>query len=352
MKKETLFNPYYVAIPIVLGLLVIAGMFWKEFDPEIFASIKPDAQMWAGIALAALFMVCQNLALTQRFKILVGRKLSWKQVFRVNMLCEFTSAATPSAVGGSSLIAVYLHKEGLTGGEGTAVMIANLFLDELFLSLACIGVLLLFPVDMLFVGNAAFDTGVQVVFMGVLAVVCVWTLILYVALFHKAQWVSRMLLALFSLPFLRRWKPAVMKLGEDLIASSRALSCRSFGFWLKCFGVTAWAWCSRYWVVNALLFAFSTGGDHFLAFARQLVIWMVLVVTPTPGGSGFGEYMFKVYYGDFFPLAGMAVIAAFIWRLITYYSYLIIGVCILPNWVNSVFGKKHEYVEPDKLVKN
>lgn len=48
------------------------------------------------------------------------------------MLCEFTSAATPSAVGGSSLIAVYLHKEGLTGGEGTSIMIANLFLDELF----------------------------------------------------------------------------------------------------------------------------------------------------------------------------------------------------------------------------
>lgn len=340
MKKETLFNPYYVAVPIVLGLLVIAGMFWKEFDPRIFAAIKPDAQMWAGIVLAALCMVCQNLALTQRFKILVGKKLSWKQVFRVNMLCEFTSAATPSAVGGSSLIAVYLHKEGLAGGEGTAVMIANLFLDEFFLSLACVVVLLLFPMDILFMGNAAFDTGVQIVFMAVLAVVCVWTLILYVALFHKAQWISRLLLALFSLPFLRRWKPGVVKLGEDLITSSRELSCRSFGFWLKCFGMTAWAWCSRYWVVNALLFAFSSGGDHFLAFARQLVIWMVLVVTPTPGGSGFGEYMFNVYYGDFFPFTGTAVIAAFVWRLITYYSYLIIGVCILPNWVNSVFGKK------------
>ena len=77
MKKETLFNPYYVAVPIVLGLLVIAGMFWKEFDPGIFTAIKPDAQMWAGIVLAALCMICQNLALTQRFKILVGKKLSW-----------------------------------------------------------------------------------------------------------------------------------------------------------------------------------------------------------------------------------------------------------------------------------
>lgn len=340
MKKETLFSPYYVALPIILGLAAIGGMFWKEFNPSMFASLKPNAQMWYGIVLAALFMVCQNLALTQRFKILVGKKLSWKQVFRVNMLCEFTSAATPSAVGGSSLIAVYLHKEGLTGGEGTSIMIANLFLDELFLAFACLAILAIFPTDVLFMNNAAFDTGVQIIFITVLALVCLWTLILYVALFHKASWVSHVLTTLFSLPLLRRWKSNIEKLGNDLVTSSREISKRSFGFWLKCFLITAWAWCSRYWVVNALLFAFSTSGDHLLAFARQLIIWMILVVTPTPGGSGFGEYMFKVYYGDFFTAAGTALIAAFIWRLITYYSYLIIGVCILPQWVNSTFGKK------------
>lgn len=74
MKKETLFSPYYVALPIILGLAAIGGMFWKEFNPSMFASLKPNAQMWYGIVLAALFMVCQNLALTQRFKILVGKK--------------------------------------------------------------------------------------------------------------------------------------------------------------------------------------------------------------------------------------------------------------------------------------
>ena len=116
MKKETLFNPFYLAFPIILGLSVIAYLFWQEFDPSIFAVLKPDWRMWSGIILAVLFLLCQNFALTQRYKLFAGRKLSWKQAFRVNMLCEFTSAATPSAVGGSSLIAVYLHKEGLSGG--------------------------------------------------------------------------------------------------------------------------------------------------------------------------------------------------------------------------------------------
>lgn len=339
MRKETLFNPFYLAIPILLGLSVIAYLFWREFDPSIFVSLKPDARMWSGIILAVCFLLCQNFALTQRYKIFAGHKLSWKQAFRVNMLCEFTSAATPSAVGGSSLIALYLHKEGLTGGEGTTIMIANLFLDELFLSLACILILLLFPADDLFMAHLPLDAGVQWIFIAVVAAVSLWTLILYVALFHKAIWVSRFLTGLFSLPFLRRWKPAVEKLGADLVVSSAEISKRSHKFWIKSFLVTAWAWCSRYWVVNALLFAFSGGGDHLLAFVRQFVIWMVLVVTPTPGGSGFGEYIFQVYYSDFFPVAGTALVVAFLWRIITYYTYLIGGACIIPHWIGGLTKK-------------
>lgn len=340
MKNEVLFNPFYIAIPIVLGLSVIGYLFWQEFDPALFTTLRPTPRMWFGILLAVFFMVCQNFALTQRFKILVGRKLSWRQVFRVNMLCEFTSAATPSAVGGSSLIAVYLHQEGLSGGEGTSIMIANLFLDELFLSLASILVLILVPTSGLFPASMPLDAGVQFVFIAVVSVISLWTLVLYIALFHKAVWISNMLKALFSLPLLRRWKPAVEKLGSDLVISSEEISKRPRSFWFKCFLVTAWAWCSRYWVVNALLYAFASGGDHVLAFVRQLVIWMILVVTPTPGGSGFGEYMFQSYYSDFFQTAGTALVVAFLWRIITYYSYLIAGVCILPNWLGQIRKKK------------
>ena len=195
-------------------------------------------------------------------------------------------------------------------------------------------VLFIYPLDELFTNREAFGAGVQWVFNIVLAIVGVYTLMLYIALFHKAVWVKKLLVVVFSLPFLRRWKGNVTKLGDDLVDSSAELSKRPWSFWLKCFGVTVWSWCSRYWVVNALLFAFAAQGDQVLAFVRQLVIWLTLIISPTPGGSGVGEYMFKAYYSDFFPVAGTALVVAFIWRLITYYSYLIGGVCILPQWLN------------------
>ena len=67
MKKETLFNPFYLAFPIILGLSVIVYLFWQEFDPSIFAVLKPDWRMWSGIILAVLFLLCQNFALTQLY---------------------------------------------------------------------------------------------------------------------------------------------------------------------------------------------------------------------------------------------------------------------------------------------
>ncbi len=334
MKNETLLNPRYLLLPVLLGLGVIGWLFAKECDVATFSSIRLSGKMGAGIALAVLCMLCQNFALTARYRMMAGGRLSWRQSFRVNVLCEFTSAATPSSVGGASLIPLYLHKEGLNGGEGTAVMISCLFLDELFLAVSCVAILLLFPLSVLIKGMVLPVEGIQVLFMLVLLAVALWTLVLYVALFHKAVWIKKMLLAMFSLPLLRRWKGNVESLGNDLVESSKEMSNKSPRFWLSCFGMTAVAWCARFLVVNALVFAFSDGEFQIVAFAMQFVLWMLMMISPTPGGSGFSEYMFGVYYADFFTANGVVVVVALVWRIITYYSYLIAGACVLPYWLN------------------
>ncbi|WP_368110428.1 lysylphosphatidylglycerol synthase transmembrane domain-containing protein, partial [Bacteroides salyersiae] len=135
---------------------------------------------------------------------------------------------------------------------------------------------------------------------------------------------------------LYRWKGAVETLTDNLVISSHEMSHRSLLFWLKVFGMTCISWISRYLVVNALLVAFTTNGHQLLAFVRQLILWIVMTVSPTPGGSGVSEYMFRVYYADFFTIGGMALLVAFIWRMITYYMYLFIGVCILPGWLRKL----------------
>ncbi|MGL5912949.1 MAG: lysylphosphatidylglycerol synthase transmembrane domain-containing protein, partial [Bacteroidales bacterium] len=123
--------------------------------------------------------------------------------------------------------------------------------------------------------------------------------------------------------------------------SAAELRYRSWRFWLSSFAATFISWTSRYSVVNALFLAFFAVGDHLLVFARQLVMWIMMLVSPTPGGSGFAEFIFREFLGEFIPSAGLIVVIALLWRLITYYLYLLIGAIVLPQWLKSQWaGKK------------
>ena len=67
-----------------------------------------------------------------------------------------------------------------------------------------------------------------------------------------------------------------------------------------------------------------------------------MIISPTPGGSGFAELILGRYITDTLPvdplLAGSIAIAmAIIWRFISYYPYLLIGSIIIPRWIERKF---------------
>jgi uncharacterized protein (TIRG00374 family) len=68
-------------------------------------------------------------------------------------------------------------------------------------------------------------------------------------------------------------------------------------------------------------------------------MWVVLLISPTPGGAGIAEIMFNEYLSVFIPV-GLVAALAILWRLISYYSYLFIGSILLPSWLKRVFNKK------------
>ena len=105
------------------------------------------------------------------------------------------------------------------------------------------------------------------------------------------------------------------------------------------------SWTARYLVLNALFIALAVGNytlsfyDHILIFARQLIMWIIMLVMPSPGGSGFVEGVFSSLMSDFVGIAGFAIIMALVWRLFTYYPYLIIGAVLAPHWLSKKFKR-------------
>lgn len=346
--EKKYFSVWKVVLPVLIGLVVILLMFWHESRKDNLSGVWHEIHFtwrtWLCILLGFVFMWGRDFGLTWRFRALTDRELSWGKAYKVDFLCEFTSCVTPSAVGGSSLGMVFLNSQGIEFGRATTLMMTTLFLDELFFVLSCPLVVLLTPARYIFSSDTdAFSQGIMYTFWVVYSIIAAWTFILFTGIIWKPEWIRKVLTAIAKWKWLKKWNKNLVELGNNMVATSKELRTKPFRFWLEVFGGTAVSWTSRYLVVNALFLGFLPEDDkwQWVILARQFVIWVVLMVSPTPGGSGVSEWIFSNYYGDLVPSIGMALIMAVFWRIISYYVYLGIGAVIVPGWLRESYNRLH-----------
>lgn len=323
-----------ILVPVLIGLGVVAWLFHREFSVEVWDSIHFDSRVLWCIALAWLFMIGREYGMCWRFRVVTDRFLSWTQCVKVTMLCEFSSCITPTSVGGSALGMVFMNREGIEFGRSTSLMMTTIFLDELFFVISLPVIMALVPYKELFgFGGDTFTVGLETVFWIIYAGIFLWTLLLFLGILVRPRAVRTGLNRLFRLRWLRRWADKADELGHNMETTGMDIRHRPARWWAEAFGATAVSWCSRYLVVNALFLGLVPAADQLVVFARQFVVWVILMVSPTPGGAGISEWLFTTYYGDLIGSAGMALIIALFWRIISYYIYLVIGACIVPSWI-------------------
>lgn len=336
-----------IFIPIIIGLGVTVWMFMREYEPGMFDMIQFSGWTIFWFFVSTLAMATRDIGYMARIRILSDKDISWKRAFRIIMLWEFASAVSPSAVGGTSVALFFVNREGINMGRSTGIVMVTSFLDELFFALV-------FPLVILLIGYAnvfGVDDGLisnfaKLAWIGY-GLKLGYILLLSYGLFVNPQGFKWLLNQLFRLPVLRRWKAKAESTGDDIVNTSIYFRHWPFKRWLKAFIATSASWLARYWVANALIVAFfgihQLGWfDHFVVFGKQLAMWIMMLVAPTPGGAGFAEYIFKEFLGAFIPM-GAGVALALAWRLVSYYPYLIMGALLLPKWVSEIkLGKKNK----------
>jgi len=67
------------------------------------------------------------------------------------------------------------------------------------------------------------------------------------------------------------------------------------------------------------------------------------LLSPTPGSTGTAEHFFMESFSGY--LGQYTIGAAMLWRIVTYYPYLIVGAIILPKLVKRVFFTHHKQKE-------
>ncbi len=351
-KIISFFRLRRLILPILLGLGVATYLLIRNFDSAAFKDIDWVWQSYFYLFLAILMMVVRDLGYMYRLRVLTDGQISWRKSFDVIMLWEFSSAITPSIIGGSAIALYIVNKEGVSMGRTTAIVLITAFLDELFYIIMVPLIILMVGTQNLFTTEGEYvflntKFGTQGIFILGYIFILTLTLIIIYGVFLNPRGFKMILLTIFRLPILRKWRLKANETGNEIIITSRELKGKPFSFWVRAFGGTFFSWTGRFLVVNFLIMAFASGGDQLLIFARQLIMWVILLISPTPGGSGVAEFVFTGFLGEFIP-TGLSAAIGLMWRLISYYPYLFIGVIILPTWLKRVYAKKDNLLKSEK----
>lgn len=341
-KALKLFSPTRIAITIGIGLAVATYLVARNFEMKHFEAVEWTWSSTFWVIVAILMMATRDLAYMYRIRVLTDYKISWRNSFDTIMLWEFASAISPSIVGGSGVAIYIVNKEGVKMGRSSAVVMTSALLDELFYILTV--PVVLFSVGYSSIFNIELPTealsgaigkyGIQGVFIAGYLFILLLTSVITFAIFWRPRGFKWILLQVFRLPFLRKWRHDASATGDDIMVTSKELRGKPFSFWGKAFGATLISWTARFWVVNFLILAFVSlnVSDHLMIYARQLVMWVIMLISPTPGSTGVAEIAFSGFLKDFIPF-GLAGALALLWRLVSYYPYLFIGAIILPRWI-------------------
>jgi len=318
------------------------GEFIRRTSMQMLQDVQWDLYATFALMGALAMMVFRDLGYMYRIRVLTDKQLSWKQSFEVIMLWEFASAMTPSVVGGSGVAMLILHREGIAMGRSTAITFVTAMLDEIFYIIMVPVVLIAIGTDNLFpetwAGEAFGTNSVQILFWIGYCFIVLLTLLITLSIFLYPNLFKRLLQIITSMRVLKRFRKRATQVGNEIILTSQVLRGQPIAFWAKSFAATLVSWSARFMTLNFILLIFTPNFyrsdlfNHLEVAGRQLVMWVIMLISPTPGGSGIAELALARFFDYLMPV-GLLAIVAILWRLMTYFPYLFVGALILPRFL-------------------
>jgi uncharacterized protein (TIRG00374 family) len=327
-------------------------MLYNSFTPGAFDGVQFTMQSVLWMIMAFLMVVVRDVAYMVRIRVLTDKLLNWRKSFQVIMIWEFASAVIPPSLGGGFAVAIYvLNKEKIELGKSIAVILFSSLLDGIFLGVMA-------PVAYFLAGGESLflnlnikvpdflsflinEKSIAFTFWLVYFALLFYKLVVAFALFVDAKAVKKVLVAIFRLPVLKRFAMAAQTTGDEMIIASAELKGKKLSYWFNAILSTFVSWSARFLIINFIIAAFSPAYiNHLVMYSKQIIIGVINIISPTPGGSGLAEIMFSQFFkAELQENLTLASALALLWRLISYYPYIFAGVIILPRWLKRVYAQ-------------
>ena len=340
-------------IVTVIFLVFVIGVLGYTFYSDFFES-PHEPVSWQNLLTIFentwFYLLCALLSLAVTF-LVKGAKLSvichsqtktwhYKTCFETGIIGHYYNSVTPLAVGGQPFEIYHLSKHGIHGGVASSMPIIAFFFGQLaFVSLGIVS-LVFFNDNTLNIPN---DFMVQFpALFNVLAIIGLSTCFLMpflVVLFSLLPKVGAKLVGLFAclggkFRFLKDPKKTAFRTLKTIIHNARCIK----KFAQSPFALIATfvlslietsAMCSIAYFSLKFFGYDNPDAGGFLEWLQILQLSVILYAAisfiPTPGNSGAADLSFYLLFSVGLTVAGLAFTAMAVWRILSYYSYIVIG---------------------------
>ncbi|MEQ8524646.1 lysylphosphatidylglycerol synthase transmembrane domain-containing protein [Gracilimonas sp.] len=314
----------------MLSLATMAGVIYWTYTPGVLEYLSKSRL--PGLIIALVVSLLRVWFSAAKIRFLSEKKLDWYASVRVVLAWDFTSAVTPSTIGGAPMATYAMTKEGIKLGDSGAIILYGVLLDQIWFALA-IPILLIsgifyevVPPEIGLVG----DVSMGLLYLGLLSYA---GLLAYGVLVNPAA-IKKVVKFVFKLPFLRRMSDKVEEEAENLEEYAQQLGQKPLSFLLKAFFLSTMSWLARIALPTIVVLSLLPAPE-VLSVLRSLAMNLAFLVVPTPGGSGGVEGLFVLFQGPLISREGFIGLAVFLWRIISYYISIGLGMMATTWYVNQ-----------------
>jgi hypothetical protein len=303
---------------IILSLGLLISIAYSAFTVDS-AALSAFSQFPATcILVLAGMLILPWLADTLRLQIwlrFLGKRERFTEVFRMTLASEMASALVPAAIGGTGTRLGWFITRGIAPGVASSVMLLTTLEDIIFFALALPTALLLSSEaqagislnklwDMLQAHRLTGIQGIGLFLAGMTAIGLVgWLLWKVMPMRLKARLVK-----------------LNDKIKQQIVLAKQTLRLMvARGGWrfFITVSLSGLHWACRFSMLTVLLVGLHQYVDPFNFFASQWLVFMLMKLFPSPGGTGGAELAFLALYHSLLPenLLGLLVGA---WRVLTF----------------------------------
>lgn len=343
-KKKKWLNFLYFALNIVVIAIVLWVQLAKESNPmESLASIL-DINWWFILAAVATFFICMVMD-QLKYSILIKKatgNFRFNLSYKVAIVGRHYDIITPLSTGGQPFQIFYTHKYGIKVGESTSIALGRYMFYQIIYFI-CVSVFLFrnFFTGTLdaAMGDVAGGLVSTLSWIGYACCAVVIFTVFFVSLNRRAG--AGFVAGVFKL--LNKIKIGKFKIFKDY-KSAFVGTMKTVNSWQKttkkysksfsvlfinvvCSLVYFFSW----YIMPYFIYCAFNGWDPSMIMHIMTIAVMVDLTSafnPIPMGIGTADLSFTVLYGSLFA-GGAQVWALIIWRILTYYIYIIQGLLML-----------------------